>query len=499
MHLREGHVLTAGPTGAGKSNFLIWWILLLFMLRIGMTVVLPHWPPARDLIAEIFARLKERTIGLLIVEDAGEMLRVIARRFIHFSTDDNILIQMRDDRQFEERALEPCLARMTEKNLADSPAKEKYARLAIRTVQDANRNGANIPDSDVCYVIVPGHPAYAKALRFCTRQDVIRELRLIADMPTREYMTMVESAVRLLEPVYQSPTVIARTQNPPTFDWAAFHRAGGIHIITKGAASDEDFRVLQNADFLTKYRLALAGQLGEHRYCIDEVNNYGLANNFVARALSTTRFVKFFIHLLVQLFDWPTEEIGRNVLSNTSHVIFQQQDPEMAAFFSRDLMGNLSRNAVHHYDTTTRQVHDGFDEIEKVSKGKTSKGGSSETVSTQLVARYKEVPESRPVYEAPEHQVFWQAQALGQLPVGHCWIKELRKPPVFLQVPLVRPSFFTHTVEDKVSQCLTMLLASAPYETPNYVPEAATTTSSPASGTNERSTFSKSTPRRRNS
>lgn len=485
------HLAIFGPTRVGKSNFGVWRSLQHMRERTSFTFVLPHDPPAETLVAEIYARLKWGVVGRLIVEDAGDMNRVIPRQFVQFSTSTNVYEQERDDRLFEERAMEPCIANLAE-GTELGPAKDKYSRLAIRLFQEARRNGAFIGESDIPDLLAPDHPSQRLALSVCKKDYLIREFDRINVLPLRDYFSHVESAIRFLETIYKSPVVKVRTQNPPSFDWPAFFRRGGIHIITKGKASEADFRALVNADFLMKYRMAMDGKMPKHFYKMDEVANYGLLDDFKAIALQTSGYREFWLEMYLHGRDFPTPEIERKVLNNCDKVFMRQSDPDMQEFAARELRALLDREKEHHRDFTTRMVHDGFDEIARRTRGKSKAGGrvtESESVSPQLIARYKEVVDERVSYESPNDQVFWQAQRIGELQKGELFYKPLYGTPSLIRVPLVQPSFFVHTIERKIYECLTLIRQNWPYETPKQ-----TTTASPANVTSDGTSSSTFTP-----
>lgn len=509
--LLSGHLLVAGPTGVGKNVFATQAMLDFRRRRISQTTILPHEAGWKLLFGEILAREVPSTAAdivprRLIFEDVGEVSKVVMRPFVMYSTKANPLDQMMEDRLLEERALEAPIGRTTDTKLADTPAKEKYARLGIRLSQEARRNGAFIPESEIPNLLNRDHPIQEYALSFCRNADLLREFSVIRLLPLRDYLTMVESAIRFLEPVYRSASVIARTSLPPDFDWPEFFRQGGTHIITKGKASDEEFRTYCQADFLMKFRLAMDGLLPQHHYWIDEANNYGLINDFCAKAFSTSRYRKFFLCPMVQLLDFATEEIKNNVLSNCSNrTIFRQEDPELQEFFARDLRGMMDEYKQHHVDEDVRTVWDGWDEVQKVTKGRTKqadgKESETESLTTQLVARYREDRRLKPAYQGGNEQAWWLAQQLGELPVGSCFIKTRGQKPVRLDVPFLRDSWvFPGVADRKIDECLTQLYQRPPYQTPVLPqPSVGTTTPTPGNGTGKPTTFSKNGRRRRQS
>lgn len=495
--LLAAHMLVVGPTGVGKNNFISQVALEFRRRRISQTWILPHENGWKQILGEIIAReipttSEDRVPKRLIIEDVGRTETVIMRPYIMYSTAGNFLDQMMEDRLFEERALDPCVARLAAgTKLSDTPAKEENARLAIRLFQEACRNGATIPDYEVGNLLDRDHPIQDYALSFCKNPDIRRGIASIKSMGNDQYAKEVKSAIRFLNVVYQTASVIAHSCLPSEFDRIQFFREGGLRLVIKGKASDEEFQNYVQSDFLLMYRLAKEGLLPLHFYGVDEVNNYGLMNDFWARALSTTRAYKLFLILAVQLLDFPTPEITKNVLSNCSNrAIFRQEDPDMQEFFARDLRGQMDEYKVHHTDEDIQQLHDGFTEIERITKGK-SGNNDTESVTTQLVPRYKQLIREKKAYQSGAEQTFWDAQRLGQIPVGSMYFKTRGAKPELVHVPLLRDSFvFEGKANREIERCLTQLYQRPPYQTPVIPPSAGTTSSSPANETGNGTNFS---------
>jgi hypothetical protein len=465
------HRLVAGPSGTGKTNYLN--VEALKIVERGDcwgTWVFPHPQPGYQLIAELYARYGEAILERLIVERLQDMDRIIHRKYVNVSTAENDFDRMRENDEFCWQFLDMAARRRGLADLAETPVLEKYAKLAVNVYQCLD---AWISESQIPRFLRPKSPAQDFAIAHCTvgpdAAELREELRRTAIFPPREQLSLLEPAERLLNALFRNAVIFARTTQPQKIDLVDFKNKCGIHIILGGNVSDDALRLHVGTDFQQTAFHAKNQQLRNGVYVVDEANNYLLIGNFESKALSTLRAFGTDCVYAVQSYDFPTEEIKNNVLINTIHVLFRQAW-KSAQESAQTLLPLLDKFAVHHERVIKRQVHAGFQEIEK--KGKTVSKGEhgkteSESTSSHLLPIIREVEESEPIYIPPHDQLVWLAQYLQGLPVGTCVVNEHDRAPYKYPVPLMPDLWaFSGLAQLKAEECIQLVKSQAMYEPP---------------------------------
>src|SRR5262245_59988418 len=82
-----GHRLIAGPTGVGKSNYVVQCALAMVEQGHWVTFAAPHEQVGIDFISELYARYGKSVLDRLVVIDTRDMDHVVMQSFIAKSTD----------------------------------------------------------------------------------------------------------------------------------------------------------------------------------------------------------------------------------------------------------------------------------------------------------------------------------------------------------------------------------------------------------------------------
>lgn len=472
------HRLIVGPTGVGKSNYVTHEALKIVEQGYWLTFAAPHPNFGLDFIAELYARYGEQILDRLKVIDTRDLTKVIMRQFIPSSKHENQLERMLENDGYAGGFLDTVARRRKDiTDIAEKPVLEKYTKLAAKLAQNQSEW---FPEWWLPYAFIPKHPIYNYLVSHCNDEEVRREFAKFVSFPVREQLSILDPIFRLLGSVLLSPPIIACTTKPVTFDKKAHLDKGGITVILGGKSHDAT-SVMIGSDFQETMFLANQGLARPGFYIVDEALNYKQIGTYESRILSTIRYKGVSVWYIVQSFDFPSDEIRNNVLQNTDHVWFRQGTKEMATYAAEDMLGAIDRNAVHHVDKTTRQIHLGFKSITRTNRGvsRTDEGKRTHTenVSESAEPIYGEQVEERAVYEAPSDQLVWSAQDMQKLPVGTFWFREQNRTPVKMSVPLLRDSWaFPGLKERKVEECLTLLKQRPEYQAPELrTPEPPTT------------------------
>lgn len=464
------HKLIIGPSGTGKTNLIKVQAIQIARQRTHWaTFAFPHPQAGEELIGELLACFGPAIQERLIVERVSDVDRVIHRRYVNRSFAQNEFDFMRENDEFCWQFLEMAARRRGLTDLAETPVLEKYAKLAISVYQSLDEW---ISESLIPQFLRPKSDAQQFAIDHCTlgpdAEELRRELVLISRFSVQQQITLLEPAERLLNALLRNVAIYVRTTKPQTVDFVEFKNRCGLHIILGGNISDDALRLHVGTDFQQTAFAARNRQLREGYYYVDEALNYHLLSNFESKALSTLRAFGMHCVYAIQSTDFESPEIATNVLTNTQHFIFQQawkSSEEMA----KTLLPLLNKYDVHH--TTQRQVHAGFQEIERRGKS-VSKGEhgttESESVSSHLVPIYDERDE--PTYTPPRDQLVWLAQELQQLPVGTCIVNPRNSAPYKYAVPLMPDSWaFPGLCQIKAQECINLIKSQAIYEAPVHV------------------------------
>jgi hypothetical protein len=462
--------LIRGTTGSGKTNYLVVEHLAYIDRNDGWLIAqFPH-PQAGELfVAELFACFGESILDRLVVERYSDMDRVIMRTFVRSSTHPDFLTRMQENEELLGSLMDKLAQRRKINDLAEFPVLEKYSRLAIRVKQNQSEW---FPDYKIPKILVPNGPIWRQALEHCTDCELAAELDDLQTMPIREQLSLLEPARRLLEGIFRSPPIIARTSQPEEWDKETRLNNNMIYVGIGGNISDDALRIMVGSDYQDTIFLAKQRRIKPGRYSVDEVNNYHLCGPFEARSLSTSRAFGVETWYADQVSIFPTPEIEKQVDGNSDHVWFLQGDEELAEKAAKDLSGGFDEFKIHHTDETHKQVHLGFDYEERHTKGRVKDhlgGIKSESESTSIVpiARYGEVIEQRHGYQSGQEQTFWKKTDLLSLPVGSCFVRQRGRAPYRENVKLMPDSWaFPGLAKQKFHECLELIKRKPIFQKP---------------------------------
>lgn len=464
-----------GPTGSGKGNLVNTWLLEWFQKGHWVTYVGPHGDIVEKAIAELYYKLGPSIFKRpIIIERLSDTDRVVMRQYIRRSAKTGFE-GMQENEQFASTHLETLAHQRRKTDLVESPVLNTYAFLLDRAYQEQD---GWYPEWWLKHGMDSRHAAHKHIVRHCRSGDIRSELESIRFFPQREKIQMLYAVTRLFDAVYGKTAVIARTSKPATMDWVKLKNEGGLHFIIGGGISIEAFRLHACTDFQqTVFDGHLLTRPGY--YVFDEVSNYDLWNEFELRCLATVRHLGINMVGQFQSATFADPEDFRVVLNNTNHVWMPQQDFDMAKLAALDCSGMLSRDKVSHFDEIKRQVNKGFREVTHVLKGSSEgeHGGSkSEREQISMLPIYETEIEKKPIREQHDSQVFWQAQEFMEMSIGDAVVREMRKKPYKIHLPLMKDSWPFGMAQKKVEECIERIKQKSEYETPEIrYPEPPTT------------------------
>lgn len=464
-----------GPTGSGKGNLINTWVRDWFKKGHWVTYVAPHADIAEKLIAELYYELGPAMFRRpILIERLSDTDRVIMREYIRRSTKTGFE-GMQENEQFASPFIETLAQQRRKIDLAESPALNDLSLLLAAVYQSQDHW---CPEWWLRHGVECRHACHSHLVRHCLLDHLRTELEAIRFYPHQDKIRLLYAVTRLFKAVYGKAPIMARTSKPATTDWIAFKNAGGLHFLLAGDAAPEADRLHVRSDF---QRTVFDGHLltREGFYVFDEVNNRSYWAPFEFLCLATVRHLGISMVGQFQSANFAEQEDFRAVLSNTNHVWMPQQDFDMAKIATLDCSGLLSRDKISHVDEIKRQVNKGFREVTHVLKGKThGEHGHSKSEREQLsmLPVYETEIEKKPIREQHDSQVFWQAQQFMEMQIGEAVVREMRKKPYKIHVPLMKDSWPFGMAQKKVEQCIERIKQRPEYETPEIrYPEPPTT------------------------
>ena len=459
----------------------------------GMVGAFFHAEPGLKLLADLYEIHGENLKEFLIVERLADTDKVIPREYIPTSDDpDPFKRRMEDDESI--RICQQQLAAQRDlPNLLKTPILDKYSYLAFQAKQHVAPR-LWVPEPLVYQIAKPFSDVWREVRNACTDQEIKDAVDFIATFGPRDDLAMLEPVRRMLSSQFRSIPILLRGCARPTMDWDAFFNAKGIYLIIGGDVSDIAFRLHVSAVFQHLAARKRKEKIYKNlRFLRDESNNAKLIGEFESAAWSTLRTFRMFTTDIIQSWDFPTPEIGRNARQNCNLYFFKQGDFESAKIAAQSMLASIDEYAAHHEDEIRRQVHDGFDEIERKTTTTRPDGGVSESVSPQLIPRYREITDKRTTYKTGEHQILFKAQEIQELDVGEYFAREDGGEPHKEKAELCpEPWSFGGDPEygidplwkEKALECIQMLKQLPMYITPTqikWVPAVPPASSTPTS------------------
>ena len=477
-------IAVAGQTGCGKNMWLERYLLDLFPRRDEwVTIVLPHANPAKRLVMRLWEEFGEREVcERVIVERMEDMDLVIKRNYCLFSEDPDAWTRLMENDDLARATQDYAVRRRGDlKVIGDHPVLDTGTIWPIRAQQQLRQKGTWLPDAEIPFILEPGHPAWTLAVAHGDA-EVKRYLLWVASLSMRDRISLILPPQRMLEGVFRDPAVRARSSSPCKWDLSGFMKNCGWHIIIGGGSvSKEGFRTAVGCDFMEKMRLMFKKIVKRKGiYICDEATNAKLLGNYEAECLATARDFKVTLFYLLQTLVFPNEEVEASVWQNCDMILGRVRDPDMAEKAAKAMMGMLDADKIHHYDESTRQVHDGYEELDKMTTSEhlnaLGERSTSSQQGKQLVGKHRQETTKKAVYMPGKEQMLFNAGLLQEQQPGDFFVCEKGSKPYQVHVEMQPtpygcdgdPDFFIEPYyKEKFEECLKIMKAKNPlYEAP---------------------------------
>lgn len=474
MKTREAQAI-GGSSGMGKTNYMIWDFLRKADAGdCGLAGHFAHEDAGEELLLQLERRFH---LNRVVVFDTKTTRKVLAKRFVGISTLPPGFDRDAENEEFALHLL-ALAARLRKdiKDLRERSSIRRNALLAIRVYQELDFSGLWLPPFEIPQILEKDSHVQRWAIRNCRHLRLRHELEQVRELNGHDQIAKVLPAQSFLADFLCTELMRAMLSVRPTFDLAAHLKAcaatgePGIYIALGGCTSDA-ITLHFGSDFKQIEQDAKSNPSEVNRFIYqDEIFNYGLFREDENRALATLR--GFRVHWRGAFQTYPVDEsnVVRGLRGNTDKVIFGTHDFDQALDFAKDLVKAADEYKVHHTKTTTKQRTHHRKE-ERVTRGKHTdadgKIGMSENVSVTLVPEIEEYVEETPEYQSPNDQLFWFAQRLMELPVGHAWFQIGTGKPYRGIVPEVFPVCGSDDERrEEADRCMAELMESPLYQTP---------------------------------
>jgi hypothetical protein len=279
-------------------------------------------------------------------------------------------------------------------------------------------------------------PVRRRLLAHCTEPELVRKFEVLASLSPTARRAESGPAERILRAVCESPAFRARSGDV-TVQLATFLDERGILILdgsSQGNLSRDAASIMMGTVILGVIDHCRKGSKSRVVLVLDEAVNADLIGPHESRALAEAAKWGLEVHVLVQdPFNFPTEDIRRNVLQNCHrHEWFRQGSPEAARLAAEDIaIPLLDPLRVHHREQRFRSVEAGY---RKVRAGETR---------IAILPRRSEVTDVQERYTALTDQILlmqkqlmllepgWRFVRAGKVSRAPEYVRLLRKP--FLQ------------------------------------------------------------------
>jgi hypothetical protein len=236
-------------------------------------------------------------------------------------------------------------------------------------------------------------------------------------------------AERIIQGICDSPQF--RKRCVPTFDLAEFLESGGKLFVdgqSHANLSRPDASLLMGQLILTIIRLKRSGKVKRRVVLIiDEGINASLIDQNLVRAMAEAGKWGLEIQVIVQNPLMRDEAITDELFGNANCKFFFKHTNSKAARFVAEMVGypTLDPLVIRKTDIRKRQVHDGYDLEEVVSKGKwesDGKKGESQNTNYQPRTKYREEVDQIDTLYQLEDLIKLKQRDIMNLGVGQCFI-----------------------------------------------------------------------------
>jgi hypothetical protein len=506
--------LIVGGPGTGKSQGILGDVLEI-VKHLGICIIMcdPHGELARLFLLHL------ESMGLLrrvLYDRLGSFSRVLGIARLQQSKHEN-----RHARKKENNALIMGLMRViwssaqreSDGAMLNHPMTWRYLKYALQLIL-FQQTAVSLSLLPFCFL--PRTPQFKLLLQNCTHQRTRLVWQYIAELDARHSYNLLESQIggahRLVETVFDMPEFEARLDGKCDIGQLILNKQ---IIILDGSDAEPESRTavyrawnLMVFRFLVKH-FAETGVPAPVLMIWDEAPAANVIGPMENNMLREGRKMGFAGWIAGQDLSFVDPLLKKAVKSTTpEHVWMNPGDDELAMEAAKDV-GYAILNPYLEHHRTIRQVHDGYVTDDRISTSITKlKEGDRITTSkgTSLISQFRDIEDVH--YTGLNDQILLTAQQAMVLGPGWRLIKSpdfvTPKPVYAPMVPDPYPdNLFPGLKAKKIAKAIAQSQARPEFSVPIDLEEQweslATSTPSPATGTNGRSTFSKSTRRPRNS
>lgn len=411
--ITDSHIVTIGNTGSGKTNLAN--LLLLDETEDPQTSIVVL-DAQKNAMAKSFIEhcVRRGLTHRLIVENIGRTDWVLPFQLIRRSTNPDPIQRALENEKSALGFTDLLIRQQGNKRLSEQPLKQEQTLLAINFWLYQEKD---LPLSYLPYAFIPSSEEFQEMLRGCTHEMTryqFKDLFRLAGRSLVAFDKKVESARRLINATFNSVAVQIRLGGSVNLHDLLDE---GKIIVIEGdpdRLGDETIRMIFGCINQMVFQYARPGCRRTILFN-EELDRYALIGRHEIEALETTRKYGVFYRGNSQTLRMPPELL-QSFLNNTDHVWMRIGDQETAMLAARDVgIASLDFHRVHHTDTTTRTISDGYHEHHR-------EGGKK-----QLVRGERYVHDSRDSYWSTNDQILEKAQQFLSMKPGEFILKHQGK------------------------------------------------------------------------
>jgi len=398
----------------------------------------------------------------------SEFDRALGSNWIIPSLSNNPFQRDAEEEELCFALLEPTWIKQGKQNLDMSPLKKEFAVAALRVM--LSQEAPVPPLSAVQYLFEQDSDKRPNWNRryLLQRARNKKAAQKFYDVPGSWSSVRRElaPAERLIMDVFGNSLLLARDGG--NYDHAASLNAGNHLITGAGGVSDDGARTL-NLLRIIQTGFAARNGCSKHIYLvIDEALDYigqGEAN-YLIRFLSQLRAFNITIILIFQ--NVPRDPaITDAILTNCGRIIVHACGGYTAEVLGREIGTRmLDPNQISHYDSRTRTVIDGYDEIDTTSVATRDDGMETNTRGKSYRPRHRDEQERNARYRGLEDQVRLWTQRIMNLGKRQRIVAEGGQVWQETVPEILNPWGLNELLEERANAILTVLKQRPEYHTP---------------------------------
>lgn len=347
--LTNRHVLMVGGSGTGKTTQEIANLLAIANNKDSAIVVLdPH-------VNSLAYKFMSYCVACghhdrIIYDRLTDLDRVLTWDFLSPSRERNENKRRNQNSTRISQFTEVLLRSRGKASAADTPTISEWIKAALRLYLYQRKRR---PLADIRYSFSFDHPTFQEMLEGCTDEDTRYKFESTIDNRRGGY----EATERLINELCESSAFLLRTQKPSRFDLTRHLDNKGILIVEGGSGDDISTEALeamlgaisQRVIGYCRARYARTKQEKPHvTMAMDEATNYNMigAAKTETKALAECRKMGLGMHILIQSFNFPNEQIRKDVVQNCASIFcFRCDDYDTRA----KLAQQLGKSEEHDY------------------------------------------------------------------------------------------------------------------------------------------------------